>query len=256
MIKVSDLIGKPLLDLSKAAVFTVGNVFFDYKKNTAVALKVICPDDDCEYKYVKFGDIYKIGEAITVKNSAYIFSSQKNDFGVNPINCDAYSQDGKFLGVIKDVILEGASIKAFSANGEEFFYPIISASERAVIFNDTGKPFIVKTKITAPDDRTVKLALNKAEKPDEKKSEALTEDKINLQPSVEIPSKPDFTTVIHSPQSAPVTKYEFLLGKRADKDIFTNNGELIVGINEIITSDVIRFAKGEGKLIQLAMHSR
>lgn len=252
MIKLSELIGKPLLDIGKAALFTVGNVYFDYKKNTAALLELICGDDDCEYKYLNFGDVYKIGEAVTVKNSSAFSAVNKSTYGQSPIGKHAFSQDGKAFGIVKDVMLENASIQSYITEKGEFSYPVISVSDRAVIFNDSGKAFnVVKKKNLTRKDARIVTVSEQAENIDENVAIVKAEQK-----NIGIPSKPDYTTVIHTPNSAPVTKYEFLLGKRADKDIFSDHGKLIVKTNELITNDIIIAAKTEGKLVQLAMHSR
>lgn len=254
MIKLSELIGKPLLDLGKAAIFTVGNVYFDYKKNTAAILELICGDDDCEYKYLNFRNIYKIGEAVTVKDSSAFFPTNKTEYSPSPIGKAAFTQDGKSLGVVKDVLLENENIQSYITEKSEFTYPVISVSPNAVIFNDSGKAFNInkKKKLTKPDTRNVKIALSEPQPQTVKDVANAKSERQN----VEIPSKPDYTTVIHSPNASPVTKYEFLLGKRADKDIFSDYGKLIVGIDELITNEIIVAAKNEGKLVQLAMHSR
>ncbi len=245
MIKLSELIGKPLLELSKAAVFTVGNVFFDYKKNAAVALEVICGEDDCEYKYLGFADIYKIGDAVTIKNSSVFRNERKNEYAPSPLNKLAYTQDGIVLGTIKDVVLDNEIVKSYLTDDKELLYPVISVSSDAIIFNDSGKTLnLGKPRIIKKDNRTVKII----------KETPLVE--APREEQVKIPATPDYTTVIHSPLAAPVTKYDFLLGKRADKDIFSNYGKLIVGTNELITNEIILAAKNEGKLVQLAMHSR
>lgn len=75
---------------------------------------------------------------------------------------------------------------------------------------------------------------------------------------VETPSKIpyDSTDVRRSPApKQEKVKYSFLLGKRLERDIFTNDGKLLLAKDELITDATIQKAKTHDKLVLLALHS-
>lgn len=49
-------------------------------------------------------------------------------------------------------------------------------------------------------------------------------------------------------------RYKYIVGKWAGEDLVSNQGELIVGKNSLITEDVVDTADREGKLALLIVH--
>jgi len=75
---------------------------------------------------------------------------------------------------------------------------------------------------------------------------------------VETPSKIplDNTDVRRSPVlKEDKIKYSFLLGKRLERDIYTNDGKLLLAKDELITDATVQKAKAHDKLVLLALHS-
>lgn len=50
--------------------------------------------------------------------------------------------------------------------------------------------------------------------------------------------------------------FDFLVGRRCDKPIFDRNKNLLIKLNAFITLETIKKAKENGKLIELALHSK
>ncbi|MCH5164236.1 MAG: PRC-barrel domain-containing protein [Clostridiales bacterium] len=217
MYKVSDLLGKPLLSLSEAQLLgTIGNIYFDDKmtKGTFIMLYT----DEEELRFLPLNKLINIeNDAAVVKNCEDL--SEHAEGLKNPINSHAFNQDGKALGTIKDIVMDGTKVVSFTLENSSISSGNLVSAGKLLIFNDSGKP--------------VKL------KPTQKKEKPLPAKK-----EVEFPVKTAF---------AP--SYDFLLGKKLQRTILSVDGKIIAREGENVTGDIIEDAKREGKLVILALNS-
>ena len=220
MYKVSELLGKPLLSLSEAEFLgTIGNIYFDDKMTKGTFLMLYTLEED-----VRFLPITKLinidNDAAVVKNSEGI-TLEENGI-VNPINSHAFNQDGKSLGIIKDVIMDGIKVVSFIIGEEAVTASNLISAGSLLIFNDSGKPIKLK-----PTPKREKI---KEETP--------------LKREIQFPVKTAF---------AP--SYDFLLGKKLQRTIVAMDGKVIAREGENVTGEIIRDAKKEGKLVILALNA-
>ena len=103
MCKVSELLGKPLIDTFDAKIVgTVSNIYFDQELTEARFLRVT--DEEMNESFVPFSDVKNLhGEAVTVD---HFFAVTPPPCAKNPINTPAYDKNGNFLGKIRDIILQ------------------------------------------------------------------------------------------------------------------------------------------------------
>lgn len=272
MIRVSELLSKRLIALSTAEIIgTVSNIIFDEKLTKGLILKIY--NDDGDDVSISYADLKKVKsfeeDACTVKDKSaimYEWNSSIPPFN-NPINCECYNQDGKVLGIVKDLILEENKVQSIIVGNTEFKPgELLSYSDQLLIINDTGKPYkLPKNKIKipksdAPLNRKIVVhslsenqpatgvktfdSADKTEKPEEVKTD------------IALPHKmPPLGQVSPMPAENAQTPYSFLLGKTVSKDIFSDNGIIIIEDKSLVTSQIILAAKKAGKLVQLALHA-
>lgn len=215
MYKISDLLGKPLLSLCEAKFLgTIANIYFDAKTLKGTFIKLYSEDDDAAF--LPLSKLCNINnDAAVVKTTDGIVDCVE---GLeNPINSPAFNQDGKSLGIISDVIVDGGKIISFVIGDGEIGANTLVSAGKVLIFNDTGKPI----KLRPPVKRDT---VQKKE--------------------VEFPTK-----------SAYAPSYDFLLGKKLQRTIVAMDGKVIAREGENVTGDIIRDAKKEGKLVILALNS-
>lgn len=146
-----------------------------------------------------------------------------------PLGLTVYSVTGKLLGAIDDLELKGEKITALKI-GEETLDPskLASRSDKLAILND------------------VKMRLVKREKAQEQTSPVPTLSGVSL------PQKVRREEVARGRNGS----YDFLLGKRLARSVTAASGEIIAPEGGEITREVIDLAEREGRLVQLALHSK
>lgn len=221
MYKVSDLLGKPIISLSEARLLgTISNIYFDEKMSKGTFLKLFTDEEE-----IRFLPLNKL---INIENTAAVVKSSEgmtdNEGGIaSPINSFAFNQDGKSLGTVKDIVMDGVKVVSFMIDDGDMPASELVSAGKLLIFNDSGKPIKVKA--------AKKAAKHKEETVPPKKE-------------VEIPTKTAF---------AP--SYDFLLGKKLQRTIQAVDGKIIAREGENVTSGIIEDAKREGKLVILALNS-
>lgn len=221
MYKVSELLGKPLLSLCEAEFLgTIGNIYFDDKMTKGTYLMLFTEED--EIRYLPIIKLISIdNEAAVVKTSEGLI--EQADGLKNPINSAAFNQDGKSLGIIKDIIMDGVKVVSFNIGDETVGASNLISAGSLLIFNDSGKPIKLK-----PTPKCKKVA----------------EATPAIKREIEFPVKTAF---------AP--SYDFLLGKKLQRTILAMDGKIIAREGENVTGDIILNAKKEGKLVILALNA-
>jgi sporulation protein YlmC with PRC-barrel domain len=278
MYKLSELIGKQAITLLDANVQgTIVNAYFD-KTLTKCRYVVLLEEDADNRYYVELKNLSAFsGDAAVVRCIDDIKTQPLGNFVFAPINLPTFNQDGKSLGTVRDVNMEGAKVLSFvTEEGEIPVSTLLSHSEKMLVFNDTGKVIKLKKPLQKSPAPELKTPSNSE---GEKQIHYFGENAPSFQ-SENVPSLPvgivatameekDVPTVALPPKAASVqrgdnsdaknqndmSKYAFLMGKRVQRDIFGTNGGLIARENEMISERTILLAKENGKLVALALHS-
>jgi len=284
IIKVSELLGKPVISLLNAETLGIaGDIVFDSKMLTAKAIKILQDDNDnetetlyIELKHIK--DLLLDALCITHKKLTKSEWHGNRLDAKNPINASCYNQDGKKLGTVRDVVLDDFKvteivIEETETNNFIILTPatLLSHSKDNLIFNDTGKPI----KIIAPKKATFPKSKNKSTPISVKlhsvpktttipaidrthNFQTLNNDN-SQPPDIQYPTKvpQENTMVYRSPASIDTLAgvYAFLLGKTLSRSIKDNNDNIIAQPQSIITQETIELAKNNSKLIQLALYA-
>lgn len=275
MIKVSELLSKQLICLETATVAgTIGNIIFDERLSKGKLLELFCEDDETpETKFVELKNVSAFGEdACVVKNSDNILYEWIVEGGVpSPMNCLCYNQDGKDLGKVRDIELEGQTVtRILLEKGEFTAKELLSYSNKLLIFNDTGKPIKLKPKnktfnIPAAENTSVQLHSVIETLPvthgNDLKISASEESNLKLLPElvtekIDVPTKitQSSTIVSRSPARSEVG-YKFLLGKPVHSSILGSDGKILIPESTIVSEDIIKLARNHGKLVQLALRA-
>jgi hypothetical protein len=237
--KISGLLGKPVISIYDGNIDGyVKNVLLD-KKLTKLCYIVYFDDNTQEEKIVQAKSIFSIGQdAITLRNcdDVLLENSVITDC-INPINCELFTIYGAKQSKITDAIINKKHCveHLLLQNGEKLFAKDIL---------NTGKNVaILKT-----DDKKISIAnfKNKVQFPNIK-SPNLTK--------VEIQQEPEKTKVSSLPKKILTSNYEFLIGRKVDKNIYADNNELIIKKQSKITNMIIDIACKNGKLKELTANS-
>lgn len=254
MKKISDILGKPVLSLYEGETEgIINNVIFD--KNVK-KLKWIILFEDGEFqeeKIVNVNQIFSFGEnAVIIKNKGCLnlkeeIITEEN----NPINNLVYTTTGCYLGKIKDVLLKNNKEVEFLEldSGIKLSTPQIASSSK-------------NTLIIQEAEKRIRIA-NYKKRGMPKNNSASTVQEVRIMPNVEIQgeNKMEQKEMKYSfgknsfPLKFSSSNYEFLLGRKAGKNIYTDNQELIIKKDNKITLKTISIAKMYGKLRELTVFS-
>ncbi len=141
MYNVSDLLGKPLINIVSAhPLGTIANIYFDEKCLKGVYVKLYTDDD--ESKFFPFAKVNISGDAAVTTCDELLDSAQ----GLKcPINSYAFNQDGKLLGKVTDVVMDGLKTAFVKLQNEEIAIGKLLSAGEVLIFNDTGKTIRLKS---------------------------------------------------------------------------------------------------------------
>lgn len=265
MIKVSELLSKQLICLDTATIAgTISNILFDEHLTKGKLLEILSEDDDTpEIKYVEIRRVSSLSEDAGVVKTADCIRPEWNSpaGSPNPINCLGFNQDGKALGRVRDILLDGTAVVKIILEQAEFTpKELLSYSDSLLIFNDTGKPYkIPKPRAKVPEpkqtDRTVLVHSFGAES----NTAAVISNESDLSPTampVDIPTKiPQSSTQVSRSPAEGETGYKFLLGKTVHSDITASDGRVLIPNCTVVTDEVIRVAREGGRLVQLALRA-
>ena len=214
--KTSIIIGMEIINLYEGQVDGyVKNLIFSKDYKKVKALIVY--SDKYEKQYMlEISKIYKLNDVVFIKNSS-VFSEINNIEDKSPINLPAYLSDGKSLGVITDIELDNNfNVVNFIANNNTIQNNIAKITNQLIIFNTPDN--VINISRMAPK-KIVNTELNAAISP-------IQSNLNNI----------------------------FLVGRKVTKDIFSFNNELLIKANSIVTERVVRIARLNGKLRELALN--
>ncbi len=231
----NEFLSKSVLSLFEGEL--IGNVdklYFDKKLKKLVELEIISENGTRYSLPVK--NIYNIGKnAITVKNNQAV-SLKIDDDGLqpSPINSKAYSINGEYLGIIKEISLDEKyqTIKFSLDNITLSANELATCGKNTIIFYDNSE----------------KINLNKFNyKPSPKlfKTEAMQT--VETQPIVN-------AVAVDQPKNTQNTN--FLLGRVCTKDIYNFNNELLIKSNALVNKKNLKEITRFGKIRELMLYTK
>lgn len=208
-----------------------------FSKNLKKLLEIEISREDGTKFSLLTKNIYKIGtNAIIVKNSQGVsIKMEESDLSLCPIGSKAYSINGEYLGVVKEVFVNSRFItEKISLDNDNVLMPenIVSCGNNSIIFNT------IKNKVNLKSFKPVS-------QPKVFKAEKLTVAKI-------MPNeKKQEQNVVNNKTSA-----EFLIGRTCIKDIYNFNNEILIKANGVINKRNLKEIKKFGKLRELMLYSK
>ena len=175
MIKISDFLGKPVLALYDAqTIGTATDILFDSKLKKAKCIKVFQDEDDTlpETLYIPLRSVKDLlSDTLAIASRHHTqnaWALPVTATSTNPINSSCYNQDGKLLGIVRDILLTDGNVTAIIVDNKQYTpLTLLSQSSTALIFNDTGKPIKLKApkKIKVPSVDTTRTSSVKVHEP-------------------------------------------------------------------------------------------
>ncbi|MDR3349707.1 MAG: PRC-barrel domain-containing protein [Acidaminococcales bacterium] len=259
------IIGLPIVSLVDGKeVGTVKSLLIDAAE---AAIAAIAVEDGTSYKgakLVRFGDILGIGErALTIEDKSIVNEWSKVpelekflEANVNVINTEVLSKKGHIKGKIVEVYFDLETGKivechAKTAKGNDF-----------TITADRIYTLAAKRTIIAEEDEDIGSKPVSAPVPAAKPAAALSAFGVPDAPPDVSPATPPAAADEENSGDAAVKdatkKFEdrqrtFMIGKKANRKIVTDNGVEIINPGEEVTDEVIQRAKAAGKFVELSM---
>lgn len=274
--KVTEILSKPVISLVDSKTEgIIKSIAFDKSFKRAKWLVLFDNNEHLEDKALSIQDIYSLGEnAVVIKNADILnlyLSCTKTDEVCLPINNSVYTTKGKFLGKVKDLILndkyyieklilstdEEVDIKNILASGDDAV--IVQADNENVNianFKRKKKTSLNNTKTMQSTEQEVVILNNIENLNNENEILINTESSETQAEAVEIPfNKPKYKFTNLAPQTL-TANFNFLIGRKMEKNIYSQNKELIARKNVKITQDIINKAKLHCKLRELVKYSK
>lgn len=219
----------------------VDKLYFDKKLKKLIEIELISEDDVRLLLPVK--NIYHVGKnAITVKNNQAINIKTELSENVScPISSKAYSLNGEYLGIIKEISLDDkfrTDKISLDNNSTIAIDRLASCGKNTVIFYENNSTVNIKrfTPVKTPKEfKTNFVQITKTLPIPEEKYE-------NIVP-------------IDSAQRQNQTE-EFLIGRTCTKDIYNFNNELLIKSNSQINKKNLKEIKKFGKLRELMLYCK
>ncbi|MBP2627671.1 MAG: PRC-barrel domain protein [Firmicutes bacterium] len=245
MNKTADIINLPVIDISEGAEIGIATKIIINPIEGSIAALVI--DDGKWYlgaKLLPFAEIAGLGEsAITIINKSAILTienapalEQLLSTDVTVIGTKVLTKTGRIQGTVKEIFVDNTgkiiACEIEELNGEFSSIPV----ERIMTF---GKKVLIvadETEITTEAANTQMLST-----PEIKTPETVQE---NTQENTNDDSAKKFDE----------KQRKYLLGKRANRRIETDNGVVIVEQGGEINEEVLQKAKLAGKFVELSMN--
>ena len=260
MLKVSELLGKPLLSLSDAkCVGYIGAVWFDAKLTRAKTAEIFSDDDEYpERAFVQMRRMQCEGDAAVIASVAAVCpQNMPAAVAFCPINCACFNQSGKSLGKVRDVHLENDAVVGIVCERDTFTpKELLRMGDNMCIFNDTGAPLrIARPRPSRPARKSGNAPAAAEQTRVSAQTAAQTQPLGDMpaDPGVLTPTAPQSVTVTRTP-GEPVKDYSFLLGKPVHTPV-GHNGRVLIPAGTIVTEEVIELARRENKLVQLALRA-
>lgn len=274
--KVTEILSKPVISLVDSKTEgIIKSIVFDKSFKRAKWLVLFDNNEHLEDKALSIQDIYSLGEnAVVIKNADILnlyLSCTKTDEVCLPINNNVYTTKGKYLGKVKDLILNDKYYieKIILENEQEIDIKIVFASgEDAVIvqadneninianFKRKKRANLSNIKTLQSKEQEVVILNNEQILEQKNENEILNSKEVEISPEiVEIPIKPKYKFSNLVPQTL-TTNYNFLIGRKMEKNIYSPNKELIARKNVKVTQEIINKAKLHCKLRELIKYSK
>lgn len=238
MLYCNDLNSLSVLSLYEGELLgVVDKLYFSEKLKKLIEIELI--NENGVKLILPTKNIYKIGKnAITVKNNQMVYlKTDNNNLILNPINSKAYSINGEYLGIIKEINFNEKFITqkiSFDNNQTIGLDKLASCGKNTVIFN-TANAKINKNKFK-PENTDKILQTNNVEQVD-----ILSINKENKN-----------TNKANAVQQNP----DFLIGRKCVKDIFNFNNEILIKANTLVNKRNLKEIKKFGKLRELMLYSK
>lgn len=292
MIKITDILSKPVISLIDSKTEgIIKNAIFDKNFKRLKSLILFDNNEYQEEKVLNIQNIYSYGEnAIIIKDGQDLnleVSSLKINDKTLPVNNLVYTYLGKFIGQVTDIVLDDKFyVKSIITNNKEIkIDEVISCGQDAVIIQDDERK-VNLSNIKRKKSKKIQILnnketynqkvviLNKKEQDEvnkkDDKEEFLDEKNILEDLSTDHLAetlKTDNTTdnlskIKYALQDIPSTpkvilaNTDFLIGRKLEKNIYSQNKELIARKNSRITLEIINKAKMFYKLRELTKYSR
>lgn len=274
--KVTEILSKPVISLVDSKTEgIIKSIVFDKGFKRAKWLVLFDNNEHLEDKALSIQDIYSLGEnAVVIKNADILnlyLSCTKTDEVCLPINNSVYTTKGKFLGHVKDLILNDkyyienivleneqlVDIKNVLASGEDAVI-VQAENENVNIANFKRKKKNTTNNIKAMQTSEQEVVILNENEQNLKNNEIISNsEEVEVQAEVvEIPiNKPKYKFTNSTPQTI-TTNFNFLIGRKMEKNIYSQNKELIARKNVKVTQDIINKAKLHCKLRELVKYSK
>lgn len=212
-----------------------------FNKNLKKLVEIELISEDGVKLILPTKNIYHVGKnAITVKNNqAVSIKVENSELYACPINSKAYSINGEYLGIIKEILFDEkfqTSKIALDNDSTLEVTKIASCGKNSVIFKTSDEDINLK-----------KFTPNKAPKILKVK----TVQTVETQPIPPINAVPVETQQKTTPQDA-----NFLIGRTCTKDIVNFNKDVLIKANSKISKKHIKEVNKFGKLRELMLYSK
>lgn len=300
MYKLSGLVGKNVIGLYEAkSAGTLSGALLDKNMGAVRCFEVLSEgEDDLCRRFFSPECLWAMdGDAVVLHNCGKLKGrlSLPASYVRGPINAAAYSPDGRLLGRVTDLTLDGFSVVGIDV-GELSFPPesVLSRSDEIIIINDKGEKIKlvppVSRRVPSPDKASALAAVvahsednaaagSAADNPGETAGGESTErerspeyERADMERgedspaaigagesgAVDLPLKVSGENVSVTPGGAGgrAAGYAFLLGKTATREVYGDDGMPLVRGGERIDDDALSRVANAGKLVWLALHSR
>lgn len=246
MYNCNDISSLAVLSLYEGELLgVVDKLFFDKKLKKLVEFE-LTGEEGVKLR-LSTKNIYHIGKnAITVRNNQCVeIKTYSSNLLSAPIESKAYSIQGEFLGVIKEISFNDKFITTnieLESNLKLNPALIASCSKNTIIFYNKEDNIDIK-RFTPKNKKFSKSNENKIEQPDTKENSNLTENKtesITIEESIQKPS----------------SSTDFLIGRICTKDIFNFNNEILIKAHTVINKKNIKELIKFGKVRELMLFSK
>ena len=237
MYNCGDFSGLSVLSLYEGDLLgVVDKLYFSKDLKKLVELEVISGDGAKLVLPTK--NIYKIGKnAIIVKNNqAVSIKMETTDLHLCPISSKAYSINGEFLGVVKEISFnQKFLIQKISLDNNNVLVAenLASCGKNSIIFNNTNNKLNIKKFEPAITPKIYKTE--------------------NVQVATALPIKEEN---LNTNNMLSVKNADFLIGRRCVKDILNFNNEILIKANGVVNKKNLKEIKKFGKLKELMLYCK
>lgn len=264
MYRLGDIVGKNVIGLYEAK--SAGTLMGALLDRSLLRLRYfeVAPDDEGDANRLFFppecvGALD--GDAVMIRNCGKLVGrySLPPSFVRGPMSAPVYSPDGRSLGRVTDLTLDGFTVTHINV-GELAFPPecVLSRSDEMLIINDTGENIRLvppAKKVPSPhgsspavEVRVHAEEVSAAYEGDVTRKNAPMPNRRVRGNAVELPARAAAATENGS--------FDFLLGRVATREIRDEHGKKIISAGEVIDGSVLGAALKADRLVSLALCSK